>query len=118
MSTICSAQTCTFEWCDAPAPTIAGQKVEGKDNCGNYCSKFGIEVVKEVIVEVPQECPAQENGNMSVTLTKDANGNPVFNASCPSSSRFNEWEYKMYQEGFRIKFVKRGDKYFAIYEKP
>ena len=35
---------CTFEWCDAVLPKNIGEKVIGKDNCGNYCSKHGIAV--------------------------------------------------------------------------
>ena|SRR3990167_9401102 len=45
------AQTkpCVYEWCDARLPK-AGEKVIGKDNCGNVCSKHGI------AVETPAVC--------------------------------------------------------------
>ena len=50
-ATLAHAQTaavpvkpCVFEFCNAVLPKTAGEKVTGKDNCGNYCSKHGIAI--------------------------------------------------------------------------
>ena len=87
VSIICStafAQTkpCAFEWCDARLPK-AGEKVTGKDNCGNVCSKHGI------AVETPAVC----------------------------STGVNEWDYKLYHEGFRQKAQMVGNELWVHYEK-
>ena len=62
ISSIASAQPavspCAFEWCDARLPK-AGEKVIGKDNCGNYCSKHGVAVeIAPPEATKPVETPA------------------------------------------------------------
>lgn len=115
VSTTCSAHTegCVFEWCDAILPSVAGEKVVGKDNCGNYCSKHGIEV--KVIEKVVEE--KDSTGGVKITLLKDDEGNPVMIASCPATG-INEWDYKLYMEGFIQKSVKKGDFVHIYYSKP
>ena len=84
-STTAFAQTvkpCVYEWCDARLPK-AGEKVTGKDNCGNICSKHGI------AVETPAVC----------------------------STGVNEWDYKLYHEGFRQKAQMVGNELWVHYEK-
>lgn len=127
---------CIFEWCGAILPKTAGEKVTGKDNCGNYCSKHGIAVAvptappvaakpetaivpKEEVIVQPAKDGLGKTGNVegiTVTLSTNARNEPVLTAICPASG-FNEWDYKMFQAGYKQKVVKRDDEVFIIYEK-
>ena len=123
---------CVFEWCSAVLPKTAGEKVTGKDNCGNYCSKHGIAVAAPTVPPLPAKpetaiVPKEEviaqpakdllgQAAVSVTLAQDEQGRPVLQAICPVSG-FNEYDLKALELGFKQKVVTRGKETFIIYEK-
>ena len=117
-------------WCDAGWPPPAGSdRTKGKDSDGNVCIKISHppEAVKpktgEMADKEPIAQPAKDllgktgNGEgIAVTLSTNAEGEPVLRASCPPAG-FSEWDYKALMAGYRQKVVKRGEQVFIIYEK-
>lgn len=94
---------CVYEWCDAILPK-AGEKVEGKDNCGRYCSKHGIEIDNT------------KEKSISITLSKNEKNEPIMKASCPSFG-LNKWEAGLIKDGFKAKLKVKKGKVYKIYEK-
>ena len=88
---IAHAQPAAY-WCDAPWPPPAGSdRTMGKDSDGNTCIKISRPVEKD--------CPKQ----------------PVINAYGPSG--MTEWDYRMYQDGYKQKAKKVGNQLHVYYEK-
>ena len=122
---------CVFEWCSAVLPKTAGEKVTGKDNCGNYCSKHGIAI--ETAPTAPPVAPAPEiakpaiaqpakdllgQAAISVTLAMNEKNEPILRCECPMTDGLTEWDYRLYSEGYRQKANKVGGVTWIRYEKP
>ncbi len=103
---------CETEWCDARWPPDEGSdRTVGKDNCGNVCIK--IEKKVEIIAEIEKK----NNPGVTVTISTDENGKPIFNASCPTSGKLNEWEFKALEAGYKAKLKSKNGGVYTIYEK-
>ena len=127
---------CVYEWCDTVLPKAVGEKVVGKDNCGNVCSKHGIAVAaptaspvaakpetaivpKEEAIVQPAKDLLRSQGNVegiTVTLFTNSKGEPVMSAFCEKGG-LTEWDYRMYQDGYKQKVKKVGNQMHVYYEK-
>lgn len=121
-SNVALAQPAPAYWCNAPWPPPSGQdRTMGKDSDGHTCIKIAKPIetpattpASPAIAPPAKDLPSQ--AAISVTLAQDEQGRPILQAICPASG-FNEWDYKMFQAGFKQKIVKRGEEVFIIYEK-
>lgn len=132
------ASVCVFEFCNAVLPKTAGEKVTGKDNCGNYCSKHGIAVAaptappvtaKPETAIVPKETPIAPPakdllrspgnvGGITVTLSTNAKNEPVMSAFCEKEETgINRWDVQMYKMGYHQVHKEIGDTVVTSYEK-
>ena len=107
-------------WCGAKWPPAVGEsRTFGIDVNGDVCVKIstGIETVEvEKIVEVLVE--ATSNTGISVTLTKDKNGDPIMTASCPMVVATNQYDAKIecIKAGRKMKLYKRNNQIYSICE--
>ena len=105
-------------WCGATWPPVEGEdRTIGVDSNGDVCVKIMVETTVEAVDVVEVEVEKTE-GNISVTLTKDENGDPVFKAECQAVAETNEYDVKIecIKAGRSMKLYTRNGNIYSLCE--